>query len=49
MKRKLTDQERIAKAAAEVLADEVKYCPGRLNPKQLEMLRGLSNNKRKAK
>jgi hypothetical protein len=41
MKKKLTDQERIIKAAKEVLADEAKLCPGRLNPKQIEMLQAM--------
>jgi hypothetical protein len=39
--KKKTDQERIIKAAQEVLADEVKFCPGRLNPKQIEMLQAM--------
>lgn len=46
---KKTDQERIAQAAKEVLADEVKYCPRRLNVQQLAMLKSLTAIKNKGK
>lgn len=52
MKKKLSDAERIANAAKEVLMDELRVCPGRMNKMQLETIRGMiygySNRVKKA-
>ncbi len=47
--KKLTDGERIAKAAEEVLKDEIKYCKGRFNSSQIEYIKTLIPLKRRKK
>ena len=44
-KKKLSDKQLIAKAAQEVLMDELTICRGRLNPKQIAELRELAKVK----
>ena len=48
-KKKLSDAERISKAAEEVLNDELKYCKGRLNSNQITSVLSMIDIKRRKK